>query len=68
MPSSLKASVLLKVKHHMQLDFKPSFLQVTPHGDLTRPLASLRWGIGAGCSRFSLLLCCFSTQMTGEHG
>ena len=47
-------------KHHMQLNFKPSLLQLTPVWWLDEALASLRYGLGADSSRSILLLCCFS--------
>ena len=49
-----------QLTHHMQLRFKLSFLQLTPFRWLDEALASLRWGLGADCSRSSLLVCCFS--------
>ena len=33
-------------KHHMQLNFKPSFLQLTPSGDLKRHLRACAAGLG----------------------
>ena len=42
---------------------------LTPLWWLDEALASLRCGLGAGCSRSSLLLCCFSIHnLTREHG
>ena len=60
----LRPQCRCQLKHHMQLNFKPSFLQLTPFQWLDEALASLRRELGAGPSRSSLLLWWFLSSKT----
>ena len=63
----LTEGLTVALKHHMQLSFKPRFLQLTPFRWLDEALASLHCGLGAGCSTSNLFLCCFSIRKWLEN-